>query len=64
MAPSYEINWTALLIASDDAKNVIKSLIDLVGLEGAPTLFKKSLPIASLSISASFLFYYSSFGVT
>ena len=64
VAPSYEMNWTALLIASDDAKNVIKSLIDRVGLDGAPTLFKNSLLIASLSSSASFFFYYSSFGVT
>jgi len=58
------MNCTALLIASDDAKKVIKSLIDLVGLEGAPTLFKNNLPIASLSISAYFFFYYSSLGCT
>lgn len=51
-------------MASEDAKKVIRSLIDLVGLDGAPTLFKKSLPIAYLSSSASFFFYYSSFGVT
>jgi hypothetical protein len=62
VAPSYEMNWTALLMASDEARKVIKSLIDRVGLEGAPTLFKNNLLIASLSISAYFLFYYSSFG--
>lgn len=50
VAPSYEMNWTALLIAYDDAKKVIKSLIDLVGLDGAPTLFKNNLLIAYLSI--------------
>ena len=62
MAPSYEMNCTALLMAYEEAKKVIKSLIDLVGRDGAPTLFKNNLLMASLSISASFLFYYSSFG--
>ena len=49
MAPSYEMNSTALLIASDEAKKVIKSLMDLVGRDGAPTLFKNSELIACLS---------------
>jgi hypothetical protein len=49
-------------MAYEEAKKVIKSLIDLVGRDGAPTLFKNNLLMASLSISASFLFYYSSFG--
>ena len=52
------MNSTALLIASDEAKKVIKSLMDLVGRDGAPTLFKNSLLIAYLSSSASFFFYY------
>lgn len=58
------MNWTALFMAYDEARKVIKSWIDLVGLEGAPTLLRKSLPMASLSSSASFFFYYSSLGVT
>jgi hypothetical protein len=58
------MNWTALLMAYDEAKKVIKSWMDLVGLDGAPTLLTNNLPMASLSSSASFLFYYSSFGVT
>lgn len=64
VAPSYEMNCTALLIASDDAKNVIKSWIDLVGLDGAPTLFKNNFSIAYLSSAASFFLYYSSLGWT
>lgn len=50
VAPSYDINCTALFIAYDDAKNVIKSCIDLVGLDGAPTRFKNNFAIAYLSI--------------
>ncbi len=56
------MNWTALLMAYDEAKKVIKSWMDLVGRDGAPTLLRNNLPIASLSSSASFLFYYSSLG--
>ena len=51
-------------MAYEEAKKVIKSWMDLVGLDGAPTLLRNNLAMASLSSYASFFFYYSSFGVT